>query len=211
MKYDFIKKHHLNFKNLEHDFLFSTNVVEVINMAEESNPERVLELAEKTNHYFSELKKYNLRDWLINPHQQTKINYVGVVLRLALIILTLPIYVIGLVGNYCPYKLAHVITTKKVRVKEFKASFYMGIGAVLFLVNYLLLFFIPKVIYSGWLGFLIVVVSFLCGFICLYLSPLRKKTMGIWRVLNMKSKNKKRFDDLVQQRKEIIKLYLDLN
>ncbi len=211
LKYDFIKKHKLNLKNLEHDFLFSTNIVEVINKAEDSVPELVLELSEKTKHYFSELKKYKLRDWLINPHQHRKINYVGVAFRMALIILTLPIYVIGLIGNYWPYKLAHVITTKKVRVKEFKASFYMGIGAVLFLVNYLLLFFIPKVIYSGWLGLLIVVISFLCGFICLYLSPLRKKTMGMLQILSLKSKNKKLFDDLSHQRKEIIKLYSDLN
>ena len=74
-----------------------------------------------------------------------------------------------------------------------------------------LLFFIPKVLYSGWLGLLIVVASFICGYICLHLSPIRKKTLGMIRILFLKSKNEKKFNDLVCQRSEIIKMYLDLN
>jgi hypothetical protein len=87
----------------------------------------------------------------------------------------------------------------------------MGIGAMLYLINYALLFFVPKVLYSGWLGLLIVIVSFICGYICLHLSPIRKKTLGMIRILFLKSKNEKKFNDLVHQRAEIIKMYLDLN
>ena len=82
---------------------------------------------------------------------------------------------------------------------------------MLFLINYALLFFVSKVLYSGWLGLLIVVVSFICGYICLYLSPIRKKTMGMIRILSLKSKNEKMFNDLVHQRTEIINMYLGLN
>jgi hypothetical protein len=41
----------------------------------------------------------------------------------------------------------------------------------------------------------------------LYLSPLRKKTKGMWRVLNLQSKQKTIFDFLQNQRHEIIKEY----
>ena len=211
LKPDFFKSKKLNEKNLEHDFLFSTEVVDVINKAEEIIPEKIVELTEKTSYYFSELKKYQLKDWLINPDKQKGINYFTVYLKIIFLIITIPIYIIGLLGNYIPYKLSYFITSKKVKIKEFKASFYMGIGAMLFLINYALLFFIPKVLYSSWLGLLIVVISFICGYTCLYLSPIRKKTMGMIRVLSLKSKNEKKFNDLIHQRAEIIKMYSALN
>jgi 1-acyl-sn-glycerol-3-phosphate acyltransferase len=211
LKYDFFKSQNLNENNLEHDFLFSTKVVDVINKAEEIIPKKIIELTEKTSRYFSDLKKHQLKDWLINPDKQKRINYFVVILNIFFIILTLPIYVLGLLGNYVPYKLAYLITSKKVKIKEFKASFYMGIGAMLYLINYALLFFVPKVLYSGWLGLLIVIVSFISGYICLHLSPIRKKTLGMIRILFLKSKNEKKFNDLVCQRSEIIKMYLDLN
>ena len=211
LKPDFFKSKKLNEKNLEHDFLFSTEVVDVINKAEEIIPEKIVELTEKTSYYFSELKKYQLKDWLINPDKQKGINYFTVYLKIIFLIITTPIYIIGLLGNYIPYKLSYFITSKKVKIKEFKASFYMGIGAMLFLINYALLFFIPKVLYSSWLGLLIVVISFICGYTCLYLSPIRKKTMGMIRVLSLKSKNEKKFNDLIHKRAEIIKMYSGLN
>lgn len=211
LKHDFFKSKNLNENNLEHDFLFSTKVVDVINKAEEIIPKKIIELTEKTSRYFSELKKHQLKDWLINPDKQKRINYFVVFLNIVFITITLPIYILGLLGNYIPYKLAYLITSKKVKIKEFKASFYMGIGAMLFLINYALLFFVPKVLYSGWLGLLIVVASFICGYICLHLSPIRKKTLGMIRILSLKSKNEKKFNDLVCQRSEIIKMYLDLN
>ena len=59
-KYDFFKKKKLNSDDLENDFLFSTKVVDVINKAEETEPEKVILLHEKTAHYFSVIKKHNL-------------------------------------------------------------------------------------------------------------------------------------------------------
>ena len=83
----------------------------------------------------------------------------------------------------------------------------MGIGDVLFLVNYIALYTIPSVLYSAWLGVLVVMISFLCGYACLFLSPLRKKTKGMWRVLRLQSNQKTIFDALQLQRQAIIKEY----
>ncbi len=140
-KYNFFKKEKLNIDDLEDDFLFSTKVADIINQTEETNPEKVKSLNEKTAHYFSIIQKHNLRDWLINPHKQSSINYAVFAIRLVILILTLPIYLIGLIASYLPYKLTHIITSKKVKIKEFKASFYMGIGAFLFLFYELVCFF----------------------------------------------------------------------
>lgn len=210
-KYEYCKKEKLNIKNLEHDFLFSTKVVDVINKAEETQPEKVKSLNEKTAHYFSALKKHNLKDWLINPHKQSSINYGVFILRLSVIILTLPIYLTGLVASYPPYKLTHIIVSKKIKIVEFKASFYMGVGGFLFLFYYIILFFVTKAIVPNILWVILVLFIFIMSSIfCLYISPFRKKTWGILRMIKLKSSQPTLFKELSKHRKEITELFEEL-
>ena len=210
LKHDYFKKHHLDLKNLEHDFLFSKQIVQVINDAEESHPELLATLSDKTNRYASELKKHQLRDWLIDQNHQKNINYLAAVLRLSLMVVSLPVYISGLIGNYWPYKLSYIITSNKVKQKEFKATFYMGIGALLFLINYLFLFFISSALYSSCWALLVIMVSLLSGYACLFLSPLRKKTRGMLKLLKLKSNNKTRYHHLMHQRQQVIDTYHSL-
>ena len=205
------KQYTYNFNNLEHDFLFSTKVVEIINHSEETQPEKVKELHHKTAHYFNELKKHQLKDWLINPSKQKNINYLMFVLRLLIIIITIPIYIIGLVTSYLPYKLTDMITSKKVKVIEFKASFNMGIGAFLFLFYYLFQFFLVKVLtHNPWWPVFTIFISILSSLFCLYLSPFRKKTFGILRILKLKSSQPDLIKMLSHQRKDIIQSFEEL-
>ncbi|MFN8114725.1 MAG: 1-acyl-sn-glycerol-3-phosphate acyltransferase [Bacteroidia bacterium] len=207
----YYKQHKYSIKNLEHDFLFSTKVVNVINRAEENKPEAVKELHHKSAHYFSVLKKHNLKDWLINPSKQNIINYGVGILRTLFIIITFPIYLRGLLGSYLPYKLTHLITSKKVKAIEFKASFNMGIGAFLFLFYYLLQFFLVKAFAPNpWWAVLAVFVSVLSSLFCLYISPFRKKTWGIFRILKLKSSQPDLVNMLAHQRKDIIQSFEEL-
>ena len=210
-RHDYYAQKKYSIKNLEHDFKFSNYIVETINKAEEEQPEKVKELHHKTTHYFSVLKKHHLKDWLISPKKQHLINYGVFSLRLLFIILTLPIYVRGLIASYLPYKLTDMITKKKVRVIEFKASFNMGIGAVLFLLYYNLQFFVVKAITdSAWWALLFLVISVSSSIFCLKISPFRKKTWGILRVLKLKSSQPDLIKMLDHQRKEIIHSFEEL-
>lgn len=207
-KHKYFKKHHYTFTNLEHGFNFSTMVAEVINKAEVSEPENVKALYEKTKHYFNTIKKHNIRDWLINPALQSRITYLNVILRVLILLLTIPVYLTGLIGNFIPYKLTHIITSKKVKLPEFKASFYMGIGAALFLIYYPIQFFIIKAFVPHvWWALLVILIFVLSGFISLYLSPFRKKTWGIYRTLQLKAKHPNVFESLTQERKSIIEAF----
>jgi hypothetical protein len=191
--------------------LFSTKVVDIINKAEETQPEKVKELHHKTVHYFNELKKHQLKDWLLNASKQKFINYGIAVLRLLFIIVSFPIYIRGLLGSYLPYKLTHIITSKKVKVIEFKASFNMGIGAFLFLLYYLLQFFLVKALAPNpWWALLAIFSSALSSLFCLYISPFRKKTFGILRILKLKSSQSDLIQMLSQQRKDIIQSFEEL-
>jgi hypothetical protein len=207
----YYKQHNYNLSNLEHDFLFSTKVVDVINKAEEALPEKVKELHHKTLHYFTELKKHQIKDWLINPKNQKSINYGVFVLRLLCIIFTFPIYLRGLIGGYIPYKLTHIITSKKVKVIEFRSSFNMGIGAFLILIYLGIQFFTVKAISdSAWWGLLAVFISVFSSMFCIFISPFRKKTWGMLRLLKLRSCQPDLINMLSHQRKDIIQSFEEL-
>jgi len=210
-KYDFFKNEKLAFKDLEHEFIFSTKVTETINRAEEDQPDKVRAMEERATAYLNELKKYGLKDWLLIPERQKKMTYTHVFLRVLFIIITFPLYVRGLLGNYIPYKLTELITAKKVKVIEFKASFNIGIGALLVLLFYLLQFFIAKSLApNAWWALLVIVESYITGWVCLYLSPFRKKTKGMYRVLKIKAARPDLFKELSNQRLKVISLYKEL-
>jgi hypothetical protein len=104
-----------------------------------------------------------------------------------------------------------MITSKKVKVIEFKASFNMGIGALLLLIFYTLQFFIVKAFTdSAWWGLLALFISVLSSIFCLYISPFRKKTFGILRVLKLKSSQPDLLKMLSHQRKDIIQSFEEL-
>ena len=207
----YYKQHHYNLNNLEHDFLFSSNVVNVINKAEDTTPNAVKELHHKTAHYMDVLKKHHIKDWLINPTNENNINYMHFSLRLLFIIITIPIYIIGLIASYLPYKLTDIITSKKVKVIEFKASFNMGIGAFLFLFYYACIFFAVKAVAPNpWWAVLALFTSAISSLFCLHLSPFRKKTWGILRLLKLKSSQPNVIQMLSQQRKDIIQSFEEL-
>lgn len=210
-RYEYFRQEKLNLKDVEHDFIFSTKVVEVINQAEITHPEKVAALGVKAKTYMGELNKQRLKDWLMAPEKQWQLSYGLLALRALMILLTIPLYIRGLLGSYVPYRLTGMITDKKVKVIEFKASFDMGIGAVLFLIWGLLQFFIAKALAPNyWWALLVVLVTILTGWFCLYLSPFRKKTGGIYRALKLKKEKPALFDSLRAQRAEIIRDFKEL-
>lgn len=204
-RYDYFKKHNLNLNRTENDFIFSSDIASVINKAEISNEQKVRTLEEKSSGYLNLLKQHKLRSWLFAPQKQYLINYPVFVLRCLFILATLPLYIRGLIGNYLPYKLTDMITAKKVKLVEFKASFNMGIGAVMFLLYYILQFIVAYIIAPHvWWALLFILVSALTGWFSLFISPFRKKTWGIYRILKLKSSNPALYNKLFEQKKAII-------
>lgn len=203
-KKDILKEQGLSYKNLEHDYTIVKQITERVNAAEINNSTVLNEIKVKANTYFEALRTNKFRDWLINPHQNKNVNSVNLYFRLLLLIIGLPLYILGLAGNYLPYKLTQEVTKKITKgVVEFYSSLIIGFGIIFFLINYILWFsitysFLPNV---GW-PILICAVLIFCGWFGIQFYFFKAKTFGMLRIL----KNKAAAQELLEKRNELIAL-----
>lgn len=205
-KRDWCKAKGLQYKNLEHDLLVSQEITAIVNTASDKAPEQIEQLKKHTNKYFNKLKKLKLRDWLLKNGTKTHPLYVAA--RILLLLCGLPLYFAGIIGNYIPYALSYRITNKIVKHVEFHSAINLGIGSFLFLLWYLAQFFIVYAFspHIGW-PLLYVLVALFSGWFCLYYSPFRKKTMGLYRAMKLKKNEPGLWKELGAERAEIIALF----
>lgn len=205
---DWCRKHKWDYKNLEHELKASQQITALVNRTEAENPGLNELLKEKCREYFKELNKFKIRDWLIHPHNKSKINWLNFVVRAILLVVFSPLLIIGLIGNYLPYKASEKITDKIVKNVEFHSSFNLAIGTILMWIYYGIQFGIVNSLTQniGWAS-LVVVVSFITGKFVLYYYPFLQKTKGLFRVLT----NKEKVKVLKDKRKEIIELLSEIN
>jgi 1-acyl-sn-glycerol-3-phosphate acyltransferase len=200
---DWCRLKKLNHKDPAQAFEMSKHITEMVNTADEAQPEVLNKIREKTAAYFKEINQFGIRDWLIKPVNEYKVNWLRFVGRALLLILGLPVYIRGLLGSYIPYKVTEKITSKMVKNVEFLASFNLGIGSFMFLFFYILQFFIAYALspHIGW-PLLVILVSIFTAIFSLYYHPFMRKTIGLFRVL----KNSEKTRTLRQSRNEIDEL-----
>ena len=205
---DWCRKHKWNYKSQEHELKISQLITEIVNKADTENRAVLDALEEKCGIYFDNLRKLKIRDWLVNPHYKSKINWLYFSLRSLVLLIFSPLWIRGLIGNYLPYKLSEKLTDKMAKEIEFHSSFNMAIGTFLLWIFYSLQFFVVYNITGniGWAG-LAVVNSYLTGKFVLYYFPYLQKTRGLLRALT----NKQKVKGLRAQRGEISELLAKIN
>lgn len=208
LKRELCKKRHLNYKNLEHDFKITNEIVEMVNTVTKRSPDLIILLRGLCKDYFGVLHKNKIRDWLIDPRNKGQINSGSLFLRFFLLVLGSPLYVIGLIGNYLPYKLAGMLANKLAKNIEFHSSVSLASGSFLFLFNYIILFFISWWALPG-LGWALLLTGLFLfsGWFSLYYHPYKQKAFGLLRTV----KNKKLLADLRTKRQEIMDLIASFN
>lgn len=198
-----LKEQGLNCSNLEHDFAVLKQLTEKVNAVSKSNPELLSEFKSAATAYFSELKKYKLRDWLFSPVNTWQLNPAWLVLRFLALLAGAPFYLLGLAGNYLPLCCTHLLAKKSIKNIEFYSSIAIGAGMFVFWINYIILFL---VIYhfseTVFAPVSLCVLLILSGYYSLYYYPFMKKTFGIFRAL----KNKRLRLKLQSDREKLISL-----
>jgi glycerol-3-phosphate O-acyltransferase/dihydroxyacetone phosphate acyltransferase len=198
-----LKESGLNYRNLEHDFIVLDELTKKVNKVSQTNKPLLDEFKSEAKTYFDLLKKYRVRDWLIRPDMEKNISVFHFALRLVALIAGFPIYAVGLLANYAPFKLTHIITWKMIKNIEFYSSIAIGVGMGLFFIFYALWFsLIAFFTGSLFIAFCCCIVLGLCAWFSLYYYPFLQKTLGVLRIL----KNKILYHELKEKRKKLISL-----
>jgi glycerol-3-phosphate O-acyltransferase / dihydroxyacetone phosphate acyltransferase len=202
-KKDWLKNQGLNDKNLEHDFIVTKQITEKVNNAVTKKIEVVDDFKLKATDYFEELNHHQLNDYVIRQQQTKPITFFHLLLRYILLVAELPLYVIGLLGNFVPLVLTHKLTKKIAKTKEFYSSFAIGFAMVIFSINYVLWFCISYVFSpSVFWPILICLVLIFCGCFCVFYYPFKSNTIDLTRVF----KNKGLTNQFLEKRKVLLDL-----
>ncbi len=200
---DWLKRKNLK-NSLENEFEVTSHLTELINNLNELEPEKTAILRQNSHDYHTLLRKNKLRDWIIDPLNRKKTSYNNLIFRYIIIIFGLPIYVIGWLASYLPYKLS-IMATKKVvkRNKEFYASMTLGFGTFIFIFVFLGWFFLlytfsPNIIYP----LVSLVVLLLSSRFALLFHFFMLKTNGIARAV----KDPNLYKTLSEKRLEIMEV-----
>jgi hypothetical protein len=202
-KKDWLKKEKNKKGNLEPEFIVTKKITDLVNQAAIHNQAVLDNFKTMAEFYFRELKKYQLRDWLLNDNQNKSVNLTYLILRLFALFIFFPVHLIGLIGNFLAFYTTHHLTLRSIKKKEFYASVAIGLAMVIFLINYLIIYSVSHAFTSNFFTSIMHCLIFaLCGRFSIYYRVLFCKTRGVINVL----KSKKVVLQLKKHRKDLITL-----
>ncbi|MBU8892395.1 MAG: 1-acyl-sn-glycerol-3-phosphate acyltransferase [Bacteroidales bacterium] len=185
---EMIKK--MGFKNRKqpNQLFAEQNIIKQLNEFVDSNPNEAKELNDKTLRYSELLKKLHFRNRVIQKGKFSNISLIGQAL---LAVLFLPLYLLGGILNYLPYKIP-VWATKKVKDPQFLSSFRSVIALLLFPVYYIILITTGLLLLNQWWHTiaLIILLPFAGLFAFHYYIEFKKMLSGIRYNLKTLFKNK---------------------
>lgn len=202
-----LKDKGLDSKQLKNHSIASAEIIEMVNVLDVKKPELISALKTKLDSYIKLLNANKLRDHLLREESINKMNFGTFFLEYLIIYLGMPIYFIGLLLNFPPYLLAKNFANKKVRKKEFYASFRANLSLIFWSIYFFILLLIVALVFRNWslLGIFALIVIF-TGFFVIKFYSIMKKIFGRWKLLRMVRKDKKTVERLMNERNEIMSL-----
>lgn len=184
-KRDMLLKQKLNFRSPEDDYKVTKQITSIVNYAELCHKNTLDEFKEKSASYVKDLRKNGLRDWVVDPRNSKKINALNAIGRILLVIMAMPLFIFGLIGNYLPYKSTEQFIKKVIKANpEFYASMALGVGMVFTWLTYVAWFFIIKALSPNilWPVFGCMMLA-LAGWFVMYFYFFILKTLGLLRAV----------------------------
>jgi 1-acyl-sn-glycerol-3-phosphate acyltransferase len=130
-------RHKLNIQGdgLAAKFRADKVMIEALNRELEARPDNIRDLNMLMSDYQSGLKKYGLRDWVLNRGKDAAAE---IVLAALLKLIFIPVFVFGFINNYLPYWLTES-RTRNIKDLQFHSSFKYVVGMIVFPVWYLVI------------------------------------------------------------------------
>ncbi len=120
-------------KDLRNKIITDKETVRRIDTLKEERHETFDELINDARTYSEGLRKYKIKDWVIEKSEPTK-KLFG---KIILLIFGIPAYIYGAVNNIIPYLLPKFVT-KGLKDRQFESSIVYGFGIIFFPIFYIL-------------------------------------------------------------------------
>ena len=200
---NFITEINYNNKNEKLDLSFEDKILldkvlvkQVIELKDTNNTVFV-ELITKAKEYNSKLQSIHSNDYSASILAKNK-SYIYMYIVL---LLMLPLYLIGALVNYIPYKIPY-FTARKMPDIQFHATMYFGIGALVsFPFIYTIYFFVLNYYISTIEAIIFLIGSGVIGIFSYEYWRIYLKLKKIYRLNNSTNK-----DDIIRNREEVINL-----
>jgi 1-acyl-sn-glycerol-3-phosphate acyltransferase len=188
------------------DYKADKLTIRILDQYSETNQNEIDTLREKINAYEKELKSVQLTDEVL------QLNSSSIIKLLIISILSLPalpIVLFGIINNYIPYLIPHLVI-KKIRDRQFHSSLKFGISLILFPIYYFILFFVILSIEPyGWIKYVYVITSAASGLFSLYYINWLKDLKNNWKYSLLSGRKDNKIQNLQNKRKEIIQ-FIDI-
>lgn len=191
--------------NLKEQYKASKEMAEMINQLEESQPELIAMLRIQTSSYIKKLKKYELRDHLLDESSINKMTFFSFLKECFIIYLGFPVYALALLLNYPPYYVAKRYSDNNIKNVEFYASVYSNMAMIMWLIYYCFQLLLIALLFHQWiLLWTYTLFVPLLGYFAIMFYPVKQKIMGRWRLLRLVRKEKEVVSGLINERKIIL-------
>lgn len=197
-----VKKMKLGKFKQENKFIADRKLIEIISDYADSNTEKLNQLKSKVIEYTEGIKKINLRTWIFDKEKYSWFRLLGWYL---LSVLLLPLHIFGIVNNYLAYKVSALIVEKKVKDSQFRSSFKLGMGLILFPINYIIVYFLMTIfIEIWWMRLIYVLVLPISGVVAFEFMTFHRKIFALLRYNLLVSSGNKEIVSLKKLHDEII-------
>ncbi len=159
-------------------------------------------IQQKVSLYFDRLEKARLKEGFFSE-QFSSIRQIFLLMgNLVFLFLLFPVYILGLLTNYIPYRLPAGIAKALGTDIEYRAGIMMISGLLLFPLYYaLVIFTFVNLFNTGWINSIIFIASLpVLGFFVLQYWRVVEITSGLLRFMKFRKSNTQQYSQLLQMR-----------
>jgi 1-acyl-sn-glycerol-3-phosphate acyltransferase len=194
-------------------YLSKTQILDVIDYVRKTDGEQsLLDLEDKVDRFFSSVMRINAQHHILNPLGKTKNKAPGLLLLFLYFVGMFPLFILGLILHYLPYKLTDFLAGKIVKRDDFKGSVLLALGLLLFVIFG---FFESWLLYrfTGilWLSVVFAVIWPFLGLLSFrYWIRLRRLISGGW-LWKTDARSKKILNELEKEKQDFIIHFKELH
>jgi hypothetical protein len=174
------------------------HIANLVNSFEQNTLNKIKHTSEK---YSEMLHKLGIRDWIVMENEN---GFGEISFYTLIIILTSPIYLIGLVLNYFTFITPYLIAKKMCKNIEFFTSVNLVSGGFLWVISFILYIVLLSIITTN--GFIFLISALMMpigGLFALWYWEKAKKIIGKFRWLKLTRNNKDIVNEIIDLRNEI--------